>query len=39
VRSVAAADGDPELHNTDYECGVGYLRNSGSIRVYRLTIR
>jgi hypothetical protein len=39
VRSAAAADGDPELHHTDYECGVGYLRNSGGIRVYRLTIR
>ena len=39
VRSVAAADGDPELQHTDYECGVGYLRNFGDIRVYRLTIR
>jgi hypothetical protein len=37
VSSRAAARGDPSIALGDYECGVGYLRNSGDMRVYRLT--
>ena len=30
--------GDPNLERGDYECGVGYLENFGSLRIYRRTV-
>ena len=39
VYDRAAANSDPTLTRGDYECGIGFLRNMGSLRVYRLTVR
>jgi hypothetical protein len=39
VYDRAAGNSDPALTRGDYECGVGSLRNMGSLRVYRLTVR
>ena len=39
VYAEAARHGDVNLDRGDYECGVGYIKNSGDLRVYRLTVR
>jgi len=39
VYDRAAANSDPALTRGDYECGVGFLRNMGPLRIYRLTVR
>ena len=36
---TAARNNDPEIRRGDYECGVGYLRDLGDLRVYRVTAR
>jgi hypothetical protein len=38
VYQQAAAKGDPNLTRGDYECGVGYQRDLGSIKIYRITV-
>src|SRR5262249_55359787 len=35
----AGSRGDPNLMRGDDECGVGYLRDDGSLRIYRITVR
>lgn len=39
VRMIASARGDPEIRRGNYECGVGYLREVGRLRIYRNTVR
>ena len=37
VDAEARRNNDPYLMRGDYECGVGFLRYSGDLKVYRLT--
>ena len=39
VYQQGAAKGDPHLTRGDYECGVGFVKYFGSLKVYRITIR
>jgi hypothetical protein len=39
VSRIAAQNNDPQIRRGDYECGVGYLRDLGDFRVYRVTTR
>jgi len=39
VQSRANANDDRRLIRGDYECAIGFMRRSGDLRVYRLTIR
>lgn len=41
ARQFAKEIDDPSFSKSDYECGVGYLRDiiPGGVRVYRLTVR
>jgi hypothetical protein len=39
VARAAAQLNDPQIRRGDYECGVGYLRDFGGVRVYRVTTR
>jgi hypothetical protein len=39
VAAAAAKRNDPQVRRGDYECGVGYLRDFGDLRVYRVTTR
>lgn len=39
VFQKAALNGDPRLEDGDYECGVGFMRNVGDLRMYRLTLQ
>jgi hypothetical protein len=39
VQRAANAKDDPRLARGDYECGVGFIRNVGGLKMYRLTTR
>jgi len=39
VLTIAAQNNDPNISRGDYECGVGFLKNLGGFRVYRVTTR
>jgi hypothetical protein len=39
VHDRAAANSDLVLARGDCECGVGWLRNEGALRIYRLTVQ
>ena len=39
VYDRAAANSDPTLTRGDYDRGIGFLRNMGPPRIYRLTVR
>ena len=39
VARAASLKNDPQIRLGDYECGVGYLRDLGDLRVYRITTR
>ena len=39
VRMSASARGDPELRHGAYDCGIGFVRNSGGLRLYRNRVR
>ena len=39
VHAAAAARNDQRMERGDYECGVGFIRDVGELRMYRLTVR
>ena len=39
VYAQAARRNDPNIQRGDYECGVGFLRMFGGLKVYRITVQ
>lgn len=39
VAAIARAMEDPRLARGDYECGIGFIRNVGDLKMYRVTAR